>query len=155
MAIKYQVIGTYTIWIRSQYASGANIGLLRGGDIIEALEIKGNWVKHNKIGKIGWSVMVERGKPLMKLIESTPVTTSTPPPPAPKPEETEFEPIDYAKLQAELNAASEQNINNFIKDVRVYMDYHINLWNLLIEELLVVNLVENMQKRLLQICHYY
>ena len=118
MAIKYQVIGTYTIWIRSQYASGANIGLLRGGDIIEALEIKGNWVKHNKIGKIGWSVMVERGKPLMKLIESTPVTTSTPPPPAPKPEETKFEPIDYAKLQAELNAASEQNINNFIKNVR-------------------------------------
>jgi 23S rRNA pseudoU1915 N3-methylase RlmH len=117
--MKFRVIGSYTIYIRSQYNGGSIIGLLKGGDEIEALEIKDKWVKHNKIGKIGWSVMSQNGKPLMEAIADVPpITTVSPQVKMDSEEMPEYEPVDYTKLQQEITNANEQNVNNFIKNIR-------------------------------------
>jgi len=115
--MKYQVIGSYTIWVRSQYAGGSNIGIIKGGDIIDVLESKGIWIRHNKLGTMGWSVISENGKPLMKAIE-TPVVTTSVPPVTNVATAAAFAPVDYKQLQQTITASADQNVDNFIKNIR-------------------------------------
>lgn len=116
--MQYKVIGSYTIWVRSQCNGGKALGIIRGGDIIDALEIRGNWVKHKKLGVLGWSVMSEKGRALMAPTKDAIKTVPPPKPPANSNNNNIYPPIDYRKMEQDLNIAADKNTAEFIKNVR-------------------------------------